>query len=95
MLDWLYIWLQSFLSWLNDTLLYVPKWVLEKLLAGLSALLSAIPVPDWMSAASGYLSGIPSGVVWFLDIMHFGFGVTVVLSALTLRFLIHRIPFIG
>lgn len=47
------------------------------------------------SAMNGALSGIPSGMWYFLDLIHFDVGLPAVLSAFVLRFMIRRIPVIG
>lgn len=95
MLDWLKDWLNQCVQWLQDVLLYIPKWVVHEVLTAVSDLISALPVPDWMQNAAGYMSGIPSSVVWFLTLVHFKFGVTVILAALVLRTTIKFIPFVG
>jgi len=47
------------------------------------------------SALSSALSIIPSSVWYFLDLMNFSMGVSMVLSAYVTRFIIRRIPVIG
>lgn len=47
------------------------------------------------SAMNGALSGIPSSMWYFLDLVHFDVGLPAVLSAWVLRFMIRRIPVIG
>lgn len=46
-------------------------------------------------AMNGALSGIPPGVWYFLDLVHFDVGLPAVISAWVLRFMIRRIPLIG
>jgi len=79
---------------LLDILLYVPLKLYELLTAALTATLNAIPVPDWVSNADNVLQG-DSGFLFWLDLFNVPEGITIVLSAYGLRFLIRRIPIIG
>jgi len=47
------------------------------------------------SALSSAFSGIPAGMWWMMDMMQFGTGVPLCLSAFLTRFIIRRIPLIG
>jgi hypothetical protein len=47
------------------------------------------------SALTSALTSIPSSVWYFLDLMNFSMGVSMVLSAYVTRFIIRRIPVIG
>ena len=87
--------LTNFANWLIDALLWVPKEVYKWLVNGLSAVLSAIPVPSWVSGLDSAFSSIPDGVLYFLSAFNFGYGVTVIMSAYALRFVIRRLPVIG
>jgi len=85
----------GFLDWLRDLLLWVPKMIWQGMLEALSALLHSIPVPSWLASAGGWFSGLPSGVVYFSQALEIPTGLTIVLAAFVLRFLIRRIPLIG
>jgi len=89
-------WLGDLLRKIADTvieyLLYVPKWLWQSILEALQSLISAIPVPEAFSQFTSNLGGIPSGVVWFLDIMQFQFGLTIIIGAMAARFLMKFIP---
>jgi hypothetical protein len=58
----------------------------------MSFLSSFIPSP---SSLSGALAGLDSGTWYFLDLMCFTTGAPLVITALTYRFLIRRMPLIG
>jgi hypothetical protein len=64
-------------------------------LAGLAAVLSAMPVPDWLSGATGAVANIPPGVAYLIGTMHIATGCGIMISAYTIRFLIRRLPVIG
>lgn len=87
--------LKEFAEWLLDALLYVPRKVWEMLLDGLAGLIEAIPVPDFMQNLSSLFASMPSGVAYFASALQLGTGVTIILSALVIRFVIRRIPVIG
>ena len=65
------------------------------MLDGLAAVIEAIPVPGFMANLGNYLGGLDSGVAWFAQTLQLGTGLTFVLGAYVLRFLIRRIPIIG
>jgi hypothetical protein len=86
---------EDFAIWLKDTLLWIPRKLWAEMLEALSGILDAIPVPDFMTDASGYMSGIPSGVLWTLDLFAVKEGAAMIVAALVLRFVVRRIPIIG
>lgn len=87
--------LEEILVWLKDLLLWLPRKLTELVLDGLAFVIEAIPVPQFLQNASGYLAGIPPEVVFFLDGFMFAEGVTIIVSAFVLRFVIRRIPIVG
>jgi hypothetical protein len=54
-----------------------------------------VPMLPQVTAIQAALSGIPSGVWWFLDVFNFGAGLPLIVSAYMTRFVIRRIPLIG
>ena len=87
--------LESILTWLKDLLLWLPRKLTELVLDGLAALIEAIPVPDFLSSAPGFLGGIDPTLVFFLNGFAFAEGLTIIFSAYVLRFLIRRLPIVG
>jgi hypothetical protein len=69
-------------------------YIYESIILGVSDLFSLIPAPDFLENINSSLS-IPSSVAFFAAPMQFQFGVGVIVSAYTIRFLIRRIPIIG
>lgn len=84
-----------FKDWLRDLLLWVPKKIWELIVDGVVGVLEAIPVPSWLSSAEGVFDAIPDGVVYFAQALQLPAGLSMVLSAYALRFIIRRIPIIG
>lgn len=60
--------------------------------AMVSVLAGFLPDPAGMNGA---LSSIASGTWWFLDLVGFSTGASMVMSAMAYRFLIRRLPVIG
>ena len=95
MLDWLKSWLNSILDWFVEWAEWIPKKLYSSSMSGVADFIHAIPVPDFMHQASGAFAGIPQTVMYFASAFELAFGVQVVLAALSLRFALRRIPFIG
>jgi hypothetical protein len=87
--------LQTILVWLGNEFLYVFKWLWHELLTALVAVLSAIPVPAWLSGASAAVGNIPPGAAFFLQAFQLPAGLSIVVGAFTIRFVIRRLPVIG
>ena len=94
--------LKSILQFLGAIVEFVvefAEWILVKwalmVLDALLAILSLIPVPEWLSNLSGNVALIDSGILFFVAPFQFGTGVAWIISAYLIRFLIRRIPLIG
>lgn len=81
-------WVVDFFEWI------IVRWF-SMIFDAIIALLSAIPVPDWLSNLSSNIAGLNTGVLYFVAAFEIPTGLTWMLSAYLLRFLIRRIPFIG
>lgn len=78
----------------------VMKWgFLAFLTYGLTSLIGMIinQLPDWFTAdnLSQGTSFFTPGMWYFIDYVHLDVGISLTLSALVVRFLIRRIPFVG
>ena len=82
---------ERFTNWIMEFV----KWVFQNILDALAAIIEAIPVPDFVSNASNLFSQIPGEVAYFLHFFAIPQGITMILSAYALRFVLRRIPFIG
>lgn len=58
-------------------------------------LLYAFPVPEFVTTAGNFVQGIPPEVVYFASACQIGPGLTMILGAYVLRFVIRRIPIFG
>jgi hypothetical protein len=87
--------LQQVLTWLGNEFLYVFKWLWHELLTALAAVLSGIPVPAWLAGAAAAFSAVPPGVAFFLNAFEVPAGISIILGAYTIRFVIRRVPLIG
>jgi hypothetical protein len=98
MLDWL----KGILNFLGEMLGWVVdffQWLFVKVAVlvfdAIIAVLSLIPVPEWMANLSSNMGSIGSGFLFFIAPFEFGTGMTWVVSAYLLRFLIRRLPVVG
>jgi len=87
--------LQTLFAWLATYLLDLPLYILSLLLVGLATFINDIPAPSFFSSAAGWISSLPPLVAYVLGALQISTGVTILVTAYTLRFLIRRIPFIG
>lgn len=94
-MDFLIKYIKEILAWLLGFIDWIGIEVTKIFLAAFAAIINAIPVPSWVSGASGAIAAIPPGVAYFTSTMHIGTGATIMVSAYTIRFLIRRIPIIG
>ncbi len=70
-------------------------WIVVREILPLMTQYGLLPGATKASALNTSLLGIPSSVWYFLDLMSFSTGISIVLSAYVTRFIIRRIPFIG
>lgn len=73
----------------------LPEWTFSKLVDGFLSFFNSLPVPDFFATTANAFSNIPESVVFFAQPFHIGAGVTMVLGAYLLRFIIRRIPLFG
>ncbi|WP_100638140.1 hypothetical protein [Marinobacter salexigens] len=85
---------QSFLDALIGIVLFIPRWLFSVVVDILELFLSWIPVIDMVDPVSAS-SGLGSDVLYFTTVMEVPYGLAAALSALTARFVLRRIPFIG
>lgn len=93
--------LPKFGEWLSDLLLYIPRKLFEGILVAIADVLNwALGLSTYVSnaivSADTFLADISgSGVGWWLSWFHVGFGLSILMPAYGIRFLIRRLPFIG
>jgi hypothetical protein len=87
--------IQAILAWLLSFVDWVLTETFHVLCAAALAVINAIPVPSFFTSAGSFLGALPPGVVYFAQSADLGFGFTVIFSAIGIRFLIRRLPFVG
>ena len=68
-------------------------YLYEGILNAVLAVINAIPVPDFLASIGSY--SLPPEVVYFTVVFQLHFGVGVLVTSYTVRFIIRRIPVIG
>lgn len=91
----LFEWLGDAYDALIDFFKDLPEWVFSKLVDAVVEFFNSLPVPDFMANVSNTFNVIPPVIVYFAQPFNIGYGVTVVLGAYLLRFIVRRIPIIG
>lgn len=93
---------RSLFQWLSDAFDNVvdffkdlPAWIFSKIADAIVGFFDAFPVPDFFTQAASAFGSVPPEVVYFAQTFHIGAGVTMVLGAYLLRFILRRIPLIG
>jgi len=89
--DWLGDAYDAFIDFLKN----LPEWLFSKLTDAFVSFFNSIPVPDFFATAANAFSSIPDSVVFFAQPFHIGAGVSMVLGAYLLRFIIRRLPVFG
>lgn len=93
--DTLIEWFQTAYDDFWNSILVFPTWAFSKLGEGIVSFFNELPVPSFFSTAGDAFGGIATEVAYFAAPMQIGPGITMVLSAYLLRFIIRRIPIIG
>jgi hypothetical protein len=88
-------WLTDFLTWLVELLLWIPRQIYKLVLEALANVINSIPVPDFILNLPANVAATFSAIGWWGELAMVPEGVTMVLVAYALRFLVRRIPVIG
>ncbi len=83
------------LAWLSDEIKLIWQSVIESMLGAFAYVLEQIPVPDFMLNIQNNSFQIPASVLYWTDFFEVPFGLGAFIAALTLRFILRRIPIIG
>lgn len=87
--------LLRFAEWLLEVLLWIPRKLWELFLDALASFFEWLPVPEFFANAGIYLDAIPGPVLYFASLLALPYGLTVVLGASVIRFVIRRLPVVG
>jgi hypothetical protein len=88
-------WVESIVSQSLNYLYILPLYVYESICDSFVKVFHSIPAPDFFADAANLFSNINSGVLYYVAPLQLDYGIGILLSAYTLRFLIRRIPFFG
>jgi hypothetical protein len=88
-------WITDFAAWLKDLLLFVPRYLWQQITDSLASLIERIPVPDFVIQAKLNFSNLPTDMLYYMDVLQIPLGMSFIISALLLRFILRRIPIIG
>lgn len=91
----LFTWLSDAFNKVVDFFKDLPAWIFSKIADAIVSFFDSLPVPDFFTQAASAFGSVPPEVVYFAETFHVGAGVTMVLGAYLLRFILRRIPLIG
>lgn len=87
--------LGNILEWIVDFFQWLFVKVAVLVFDAVIAVLSLIPVPDWLDEIAPNITAIDPGIMFFAAPLQLGTGLTWIISAYLLRFLIRRLPVVG
>ena len=85
----------DFLNKIRDFFIWLFDYTLDAIFNGIIAILSYIPVPEFIADMSSNANAINGMASYYLGVFKVGTGVSIILSAYLIRFIIRRLPFIG
>ncbi|HEJ5845481.1 DUF2523 domain-containing protein [Pseudomonas aeruginosa] len=94
-IDEFFKWVQDAFDYFGELLPVLPEYVFHRMTSAVVKFFEWLPVPDFFVTAGNAFQGIPPSVVYFANAFQIGPGVTMVLGAYLLRFILRRIPIIG
>ncbi len=83
------------LEWLSEELKLIFQSIWESILNAIASVIEVIPVPGFMQDIANSSFQFPPEVLFWTDIFLIPFGISVYVSAITLRFIIRRLPIVG
>lgn len=83
------------LEWVYSLVVWVPRKFYQLLTDGLASTVEAFPPLDAANSFTQNAASAFSGAGYFIDLFAVQQGLALLVSALVLRFLLRRIPFIG
>ena len=85
----------AFATWLIGFVLYPIKWANHQITAWLVDIVNAVSLPSWWTSATSLWSGVPEYVRFFAGWFNLSLGLSIILAAYLIRFMIRRLPIIG
>lgn len=85
--------MEEIADYLLDNLYRMANFIFGSILDGLAFIFNMLPVPEFMKDLPSYT--LPPEVAYYAQYMQLEFGLSVIVIAYTLRFIIRRLPVIG
>lgn len=84
-----------YLGWFFDELEAFFLYLLDMVLSGFVTLIEIIPAPDFLVNAQSVGGSIAPSAQYFMTLFLLPTGLTMIVTAYTIRFLIRRTPIVG
>ncbi|PCI36855.1 MAG: hypothetical protein COB50_04235 [Thiotrichales bacterium] len=81
------------ITWFFDELLIIISNIWNAFLSSFAFIIESIPVPSFLLNLTPFV--IPESISFFAQAFQIQFGISIVVSAYTLRFFIRRLPIVG
>lgn len=94
-MEWIKGLLSQFADWLWGMVKDAALWAFGGIMDAIGELLHKVPVPAWASDLGSNWANLSGQVGYWLEPFQVGTGVTIILSAYGIRFLIRRLPIVG
>jgi len=88
-------WLLEIISAVIQFLVDLPFKILEWLWNAFIRLLDLLPIGTYFDSSANLFANLPGSVWFFMNMFQLKFGITTILGAYLIRFLIRRLPGIG
>ena len=93
--DWLSDLYEQAQQWFYDFILWVPRKLWAEFLEQVADFLDSLGSPEFFKTATELLElWGPDAAYWF-DLLRFNWGMSLVISAITFRYVWTKIPFVG
>ena len=87
--------LSTFAQWIADFFLYIPRQIFSLFTDGMVSIINSIMPNLNSSSITSAWAQIPSGVLYLVGWFQLGQGITALLAAYSIRFIIRRLPVVG
>jgi hypothetical protein len=95
LMNWLRERYEQFQDWLIDLLLWIPRKLWAEFLDEMAELIEGQEVPDFIGQAVALLGSWTSDAGYWFTVIEFNWGISLVMSAIGIRWAWSKIPFIG
>jgi hypothetical protein len=83
------------LDWASQELKIILINLLDSILQAIASVLALIPAPSWSQNIGSLVANVGPEFWWMAEFFSLSTGISIMMSAMVIRFLVRRLPFIG